>query len=204
MSVGPSGAEPLACRPVFDRLRKAVVGADIPTEPVVIRLPDQRFGMFTVTGEWDPRVVTITGPWRATLTLSSVLALPDALKRRLIWNVPPPRITPMRRDAVRLDVDGQQAPLDCGRRAMRRATFNVRATVAGREYLLRHERRWRARLERGGRTVARLSTPDRGRTVTAVYQPAADATDASVGVALGMVLGVGAPGFLRNLLANLP
>ncbi|MPZ81238.1 MAG: hypothetical protein GEV28_12900 [Actinophytocola sp.] len=204
MSVGPIGGEPIACRLVFDRLRKTVIGADIPTEPVLIRLPDQRFGMFTVTGEWDPRVVTITGPWRAVLTLSSVLALPNALKRRLIWNVPPPRITPMRRDAVRLDVDGRQAPLDCGRRAMRRATYDARATIAGREYLLRHERRWRARLERDGRPVARLSTSDHGRSMSAVYQPSADATDASVGVALGMVLGVGAPGFIRNLLANLP
>ncbi|HEY0449112.1 hypothetical protein [Actinophytocola sp.] len=189
---------------MFDRLRKTMVGADIPTEPVIIQLPDQRFGVFTVTGQWDPRVVTVTGPWRATLTLSAVLSLPEVLKRRLIWNLPPPRITPMTRDAVRLEVDGQPAPLDCGRRAMRRATYNVRATVAGREYLLRHEGRWRARLERDGQPVARLSTPDQGRTMSAVYQPAADAADASVGVALGMVLGIGAPGFMRNLLANLP
>jgi hypothetical protein len=76
-------------------------------------------------------------------------------------------------------------------------------TVAGREYLLRHERRWKARLERNGQRVSSLSTSDRGVTLHAVYQPGADAVDATMGVALGLVLGVGAPGFLRNLLAGL-
>ncbi|MGH3761359.1 hypothetical protein [Actinophytocola sp.] len=184
---------------MFGWLRRSVVGADIPTEPVVIQVPDARFGTVTVTGQWDPRVVTVSGPSRATLRLSAVLALPDALKRRLVWLVPPPRITPTTRDAVELEVDGEPAPLDCGRRAMRRATYNARATVAGREYLLRHERRWRASLERDGQPVARLSTSDRGRTMSAVYQPTADVTDASVAVGLGMTLGVGAPGFLANL-----
>lgn len=40
--------------------------------------------------------------------------------------------------------------------------------------------------------------------MSAAYQPGADAADATVAVGLGMTLGVGAPGFLRNLLANLP
>jgi hypothetical protein len=184
---------------VFEKLRRSVVGADIPTEPVVIQVPDARFGQFTVTGKWDPRVVTVTGPWRATLTLSAVMSLPDAVKRRLIWHIPPPRITPTTRDAVQLHVDGVPAPLDCGRRAMRRATYDVRATVAGREYLLRHERRWRARLERGGQPVARLSTADQGRTMSAAYEPVADAADATVAIGLGLTLGIGAPGFARNL-----
>ena len=191
----------LASFAVFDRLRKSVVGADIPTEPVVIQVPDVRFGTFTVTGQWDPRVVTVTGPWRATLTLSAVLSLPDALKRRLIWHVPPPRIAPMTRDAVELRVDDKPAPLDCGRRAMRRATFNARATVAGREYLLRHQGRWRAHLERDGEPVAEVSTSDGGRTMSAAYRPTADVTDATIAVGLGMTLGVGAPGFVRNLLS---
>lgn len=181
-----------------------MVGADVPTEPVVVRLPDRRFGVFTVTGQWDPRVVTVTGPWRTVLTLSAATSLPDAVKRRLIWFVPPPRITPVTRDAVQLLVDGQAAPLDCGRRAMRRATYTARATIGGRDYALVHERRWRARLERDGRPVARLSTSDGGQTMSAVYQSTADVADASVAVALGLTLGVGAPGFLRNLLANLP
>lgn len=180
------------------------MGQDLPTEPVVVQVPDARFGTFTVTGQWDPRVVTVTGAWPTTLTLSASTSLPDALKRRLIWHVPPPRITPLTRDAVRLLVDGQPAPLDCGRRAMRRATYDVRATVFGREYVLRHRRRWRARLERGGQPVAQLSTSDHGRTMSAVYRPTADIADAAVGVALGMTLGVGAPGFVRNLLSNLP
>jgi len=203
-SIGPVVGEQIACLAVFEMLRRSVLGADIPTEPVVVRLPDPRFGMFTVTGQWDPRVVAVTGPWRATLTLSATLSLSDALKRRLIWNVPPPRITPMTRDAVLLQVNGEPAPLDCGRRAMRRATFNARATIAGRQYLLRQERRRRAHLERDGHTVARLSTPDQGRTMSAVYQPTTDVMDATVAIGLGMTLGVGAPGFVRNLLANLP
>jgi hypothetical protein len=185
---------------VFDKLRKAVVGGDVPTEPVVVRIQDG-FGTFMVTGAWDPRVVTVAGPWQATVTLSAPLQLPDALKRRLVWLVRPPRIVPNDRHAVTLTIDGQPAPLDCGRRAMRRATFDVRATVAGREYLLRHEGRWRARLERDGQTVSRLSTTDSGETVRAAYQPGADVVDATMGVALGLVLGVGAPGFLRNLLS---
>jgi hypothetical protein len=186
---------------VFDKLRKAVVGADLPTEPVVVRVQDAQFGTFTVTGAWDPRVVTVTGSWSATVTLSAPLQLPEAIKRRLVWLIRPPRIVPNNRHAITLTIDGQSAPLDCGRRAMRRATFNVRATVAGREYLLRHERRWRARLERNGQQVSRLSTPDAGATLHADYLPGADVVDATVGVALGLVLGVGAPGFLRNLLA---
>src|SRR3954449_2333356 len=56
---------------MFGKLRRSVVGADIPTEPVVIEVPDARFGTFTVTGQAE-------------------LALPDAVKRRVIWYVPPP------------------------------------------------------------------------------------------------------------------
>jgi hypothetical protein len=188
---------------VFDKLRRTVMGAELPTEPVVVRVQHAGFGTFTVTGTWDPRVVTVTGPWAATVALSAPLHLPDALKRRLVWLVPPPRIVPNDRHAITLAVDGHAVPLDCGRRALRRATFDVRATVAGREYLLRHERRWRARLVRDGQQVSRLSTPDAGATLNAEYRPGADVVDATVGVALGMVLGVGAPGFLRNLLAVL-
>lgn len=188
---------------MFDKLRKAVTGADLPTEPVELRMPDTRFGTYIVTGQWDPRVVTVTGPWQATLTLSAVAKLPDALKRRLVWLVPPPRITPTTRDAVRLTVDGQPAPLDCGRRALRRATYDVRATVAGREYLLRHTGRRHARLDRGGQPVARLSTVEPGRTMAATYEPAADAADATVAIGLGLTLGIGAPGFLRNVLGEI-
>lgn len=185
---------------MFDKLRKAVVGEELPTEPVVVRVQDTGFGTFTATGAWDPRVVTVTGPWQATVSLSASLQLPDALRRRLVWLVRPPRIVPNDRHAVTLTIDGQPAPLDCGRRAMRRATFNVRATVAGREYLLRHEGRWRARLERNGQQVSRLSTSDGGETLSAVHQPGVDVVDATMGVALGLTLGVGAPGFVRNLL----
>lgn len=188
---------------MFDKLRKAVVGADLPTEPVVMRVQHAGFGTFTVTGTWDPRVVTVTGPWQATVVLSAQLHLPEALKRRLVWLVRPPRIVPNDRHAVLLTVDGQRAPLDCGRRKLRRGTYDVRATVAGREYLLRHERRWRARLLRNGQQVSRLSTQDRGQTLRATYQSGADVVDATMGIALGVVLGVGAPGFLRNLVAEL-
>jgi hypothetical protein len=170
---------------------------------VVIQVPDERFGTFTVTGEWDPRVVTVTGPWRSTVTLSATSSMPQAMKRRLIWLVPPPRITPISRDAVELRVDDEPAPLDCGRRAMRRATFDVRATVSGRDYLLRHRGRWRAHLERGGQPVIELSTSDHGGMMSAAYRPAADVTDATLAVALGATLGIGAPGFFRNLLAGI-
>jgi hypothetical protein len=187
---------------VFDKLRKAVMGAAPPTEPVVVLVEDARFGTITVTGAWDPRVVTVTGPWASTMMLSAPSQLRELLRRRLVWLTRPPRIVPVDRHAVVLTVDGQAAPLDCGRRAMRRATFDVRATVSGREYWLHHEGRWRARLTRDGQHVSWLSTPDAGVTVHADYPPAADVVDATVGVALGLVLGVGAPGFWRNLLAN--
>ncbi len=188
---------------MFDKLRKAALGADLPTEPVVVRTQHAGFGTFTVVGEWDPRVVTITGPWQAKVTLSAPLNVPEALKRRLVLMIRPPRIEPTNRSAVTLTIDGQQAPLDCGRRAMRRSTYNVRATVAGREYRLRQERRWWARLERDGQKVSQLSTPDRGLTLLADYQPGADAVDATMGIALGMTLGVGARGFMANLVAQL-
>lgn len=187
---------------MFDKLCKAMTGAAPPTEPVVVLVEDARFGTSTVTGAWDPRVVTVTGPWASTVTLSAPSQLRESLRRRLVWWVPPPRIVPVDRHAVVLTVDGQAAPLDCGRRAMRRATFDVRATVAGREYWLHHDGRWRARLMRDEQQVSRLSTPDDGATAHADYQPDADVVDATVGVALGLVLGVGAPGFWRNLLAN--
>jgi hypothetical protein len=185
---------------VFDKLRKTVMGDALPTEPVVIRVQQGRFGTFTVTGTWDPRVVTVTGPWQAKVTLSAPLQMPEALKRRLVLLMPPPRIVPNNRHVVTLTIDGHRAPLDCGRRAMRRSTYDVRATVAGREYLLRHTGRWRAELERDGRRVSHLSTPDKGQTLLADHQPDADTVDATMGVALGMVLGVGAPGLIRNLL----
>lgn len=188
---------------VFDKLRKVVRGAELPSEPVVVRLQHAGFGTFVVTGAWEPRVVTVTGPWQSTVTLSAPLDLPDAVKRRVALLVRPPRIVPNDPRAVTLTIDGRPAPLDCGRRAMRRATFDVRATVAGREYRLHHIGRWVARLERNGQAVSRLSTSDRGLTLHADYQPGADPVDATMGVALGMVLGVGAPGFLRNLAAVL-
>lgn len=188
---------------MFDRLRKTVTGAELPTAPVVVRVGDSRFGTFTVSGTWDPRVVTVTGAWRVTVTLSAASSLPAGMSRRLAWVVPPPRITPTRRDDVQLFVDGQPAVLDCGRRGMRRATFDVRVEIAGRRYLLHHEGRWRARLDRDGVTVSRLSTSDNSRTVTAVHEPGADPIDATVGYAVGFVLGIGAPGFLRNLFSEL-
>jgi hypothetical protein len=159
--------------------------------------------MFTVVGEWEPRVVTVTGPWASTIVLSAPLQVPQVLKRHIALLVRPPRIVPNGRHAVTLTVDGLAAPLDCGRRAMRRATFDIRVAVVGRHYLLRHEGRWSARLERDGQPVSRLSTSDRGLTVHAHYLPGADVVDATMGIALGLVLGVGAPGFLRNLASQL-
>jgi hypothetical protein len=166
---------------VFDKLRKVVRGAELPSEPVVIHAQHAGFGTFTVTGTWEPRVVTVTGPWQATVTLSAPLDMPDALKRRVALLVRPPRIVPNSRDAVTLMIDGQRVPLDCGRRAMRRATFDVRATLVGREYRLHHRGRWRAQLERNGQVVSRLSTSDRGLTLHAEYQPGADVADATMG-----------------------
>jgi hypothetical protein len=188
---------------VFDRLRKMVTGDEPPTTPVVIRVDDSRFGAFTVSGTWDPRVITVTGPWRATMTLSSTTVLSQGMSKRLSWVVPPPRIAPTGRDTVRLHVDGQPAVLDCGSRRMRRATFDVRAEVAGRRYLQHHEGRWRARLDRDGSTVTRLSTSDENKSVNAAHEPGADPIDATVGYAVGFVLGVGAPGFVRNLFSEL-
>lgn len=180
-----------------------MTGAEPPTTPVVIRVGDARFGTFTVSGTWDPRVITVTGPWRVTMTLSATSWLPKGMSKRLAWVVPPPRITPTNRDAVQLHVDGHPAALDCGSRGMRRATFDVRVEVAGRRYLLHHEGRWRARLDRDGVTVSRLSTSDDNKSVTAAHEPGADPIDATVGYAVGFVLGVGAPGFMRNLFSEL-
>lgn len=184
-------------------MRKTVTGAEPPTAPVVVRVGDSRFGTFTVSGSWDPRVITVTGPWRVTVTLSAASFLPKGMSKRFAWVVPPPRITPTSRDAVQLFVDGRPAVLDCGRRAMRRATFDVRVEVAGRRYLLHHEGRWRARLDRDGVAVSRLSTSDDNKSVSAVHEPGADPIDATVGYAVGFVLGVGAPGFMRNLMSEL-
>lgn len=191
---------------VFDKMRKAFMASDLPTEPVVTHVPQGGFGTVTVVGAWYPRVVTVTGPWQATVSLDTReepsvgdTAFSIGLSRQIAKRIPPPRIEPPHRHGVNLRVDGHPAPLDCGRRAMRRATYNVRTTVAGREYLLRQKKRWHAGLERDGRPVSTLSTSDRGRTVHAVHLPGADAIDVTMGVALGMTMGVGAPGFMRNL-----
>lgn len=36
-----------------------------------MRIQHAEFGTFTVTGAWDPRVVTVTGLWSATVTWST-------------------------------------------------------------------------------------------------------------------------------------
>jgi hypothetical protein len=71
--------------------------------------------------------------------------------------------------------------------------YDVWATVAGREYVLRHERRWHGQPGARRRPVAWLSTSDSGRTISATCDRGADAdvdADATVGVALGMTLGM--------------
>lgn len=184
------------------------MAADLPTEPVVVRTSHGGFGTVTVVGEWYPRVVTVTGPWASRITLDTReepsiadTALSIGLSRQIAKQFPPPRVEPPHRHGVNLRIDGRPAPLDCGRRAMRRATYNARASVAGREYVLRQEKRWRALLERDGRPVTTLTTRDRGQTVDTVHLPGADAVDVTMAVALGTTMGVGAPGFLRNLFA---
>lgn len=182
-------------RPV---LRKFTSLADVPSEPVVETVDDGAFGVFTLTGHWHPRSVAVTGPWGARLTLESRAPGPRSLARL----VPPPRIVPTRRHAVALAVDVGETALDCGRRALRRGTFDVRATVAERGYHLHHTGLRSARLQRDAVDVASLTRPReaRGLSATMAYEQSADVIDATVAVTLGTVLGAGAPGFLRSLL----
>lgn len=180
---------------VFDGLRRAVTG-EVPNEPIVHTVHDQRFGAFTVTGQWHPRVVTVQGPGPATL------AMTEELSSRAAALFQPPQVLAAVRNGVRLLVDGVPTEFDPGRRALRRATFNVRVTVAGRRYLLRHRGRRRAHLERDGTVVAELAQPKDGRPWPAGYPAGADVVDATVGVTLGVTLGIGASGVLGNLVAG--
>lgn len=168
--------------------------AEVPTEPVVVTVEDARFGTFTVTGHWHPRSIEVTGPWAGRLTLGER----SPASRSAARQIPPPRFLAPRRDAVVLAVDGQQAPLDCGRRALRRATYHVRATVAERSYLLRHTGNRAARLERDGGMVLTLEQPRDDSPFTMDPQGSADMVDASVAVALASAFGAGSPGFFRR------
>lgn len=131
---------------VLARLLKTIsdrwTGADLPTTPVVVHHDDPRFGAFTVSCTWQPRAATITGPW-TTLVIAAP-PQPTIAARA----VKPPRVTATGRHDVTLTVDGAVVPFDLGRRALRRATYNVTTTVAGRSYRLRQCRATRADLER--------------------------------------------------------
>jgi hypothetical protein len=104
-------------------------------------------------------------------------------------------------DSVALDVGGRPAPLHCGQPWLRRRAHDMRATVSGREYLLRHCGPRKATLERDGDRVVdlfRKLLPKPG-TVIRDYAPTADALDATIAVAFGNCLRVGAPSAAGSL-----
>ncbi|WP_018348296.1 hypothetical protein [Longispora albida] len=173
-----------------------------------VTLPDVRlvvsgapFGQVTVEGSWFPRTVTFTGPgthpggapWTAVVTDHGVTKV-------LGWTVAPPAVLAAGRTDVSLSLDGQPAQVDPGRRAMRRATYNARATLAGRRYELRQVWFSRASLLRDGEPVARLVSAGQPSPVNvAEWYQGAEPFDLLAAAVLGCSFGVGSPGFLSRL-----
>ena len=187
---------------VFDRVKKWVRTPYAPRADVTLSLADPRFGQVRVVAAWFPRTVTVTGPGRTAAGPWTAVVDDESIHQVLSHAVVPPRILASNRDKVRLRFDGQPAPFDPGRRAMRRATFNGRATLAGRDYVLRQVWFRRATLRRDGTTVAHLHRGAKGEAPVQVtqWEPAAEQLDFLAAILLGATLGVGARGVVTHLL----
>lgn len=112
---------------------------------------------------------------------------------------------PRQREAASLTVDGSPAGLMPGRALLKRASFDVRAQVNERQYVLSQIRGRQARVTRHGRAVAELRRTSRYGTGPR-YDPGvgwadgADPLDVAMTHALASAYTVGAWGFPRNLL----
>lgn len=190
---------------MFDRLKKWVASPYQQRPDVVLEFADARFGRVRVVGAWFPRAVTVTGPGRTAAGPWTAVVEDGGISQVVSHAVVPPRILVSDRAKVRLRLDDQPAAFDPGRRAMRRATYDGRATLGGREYLLRQRCFRRATLVRDGTTVAHLHRGGKGELPVQVTQwaPVAEQFDFLAAVVLGGTLGVGAPGFVTNLLNEL-
>ncbi|HEY7597426.1 MAG TPA: DNA internalization-related competence protein ComEC/Rec2 [Actinophytocola sp.] len=178
-------AEPMACVSVFDSCATRSSARTCPPS----RVPDARFGTIAVTGQWDP--------WPTTVTLSAETSLPETLTRRPIWLVPPPRITPTSR-----------TPSRCRWTAWPRRWAAVGVRCA--ERLRRVGDRGGPRVRAAPRTpVARpaWSATAPGCLAVHIGLRSHDFRDLrswrgrrrDCGHRLGMTLGIGAPGFIRNV-----
>jgi hypothetical protein len=126
-------------------------------------------------------------------------------ERQLKERLSLPDVFPRQREAAGLTVDGSPAGLMPGRALIKRASFDVRAQVYDRQYVLSQIRGRQARVTRHGRTVAELRRTSRyGRGPR--YDPGvawadgADPTDVAMTHALASAYSVGAWGFPLNLL----
>jgi hypothetical protein len=192
---------------VFDSVGefvRYVVKGDVVTRPVVVEVADPTFGAFTLTGWLDPRKVTITGPHDEPVTLTVVKQpawQPKWFQRFNLACAPLPQLHLTYGNSVALEVGGKPAPFHGGSPGLRRRAADLYATVSGREYRLRNLSKREANLERDGTQVVALSRkPLRlRRSVRRTYAPAADALDATLAVAFGYCLRVGAEGAVSNL-----
>ena len=111
-----------------------------------------------------------------------------------------------KREAVRLTVADAVADLRPQRAVMRRSSYDVRAQVDGRDYLLSQKGRRRAEMLRSGIVVAELVRPAAYRTSRPRYEDAvtwgveADSVDVAMTHSLANAYRVGANGFVLNLL----
>ena len=82
-------------------------------------------------------------------------------ERQLKERLSLPDVFPRQREAAGLTVDGSAAGLMPGRALIKRASFDVRAQVYDRQYVLSQIRGRQARVTRHGRTVAELRRTSR-------------------------------------------
>lgn len=126
-------------------------------------------------------------------------------ERQLKERLSLPDVFPRQREAAGLTVGGSPAGLMPGRALIKRASFDVRAQVNDRQYVLSQIRGRQARVTRHGWTVAEIRRTSRYGTGPR-YDPdvgwadGADPTDVAMTHALASAYSVGAWGFPLNLL----
>lgn len=185
---------------MWKSLKRAVAGPELPSEPTLRSVPTHsRFGAARFTELWHPRSITVELVGSPQLTLRD-----EGLPRRLATSVAPPRILASNQRSVTLMVAGDPAVISVGRRGMRRRTYRCEALVRGVTYRLVPTGPRRATLFAGESPVGHFSTSKVNHPPETIsWVPMATPQDVGVGMLLSSALGVGANGFLRNLIRNL-
>ncbi|WP_457845722.1 hypothetical protein [Nocardia gipuzkoensis] len=185
---------------MWKSLKRAVAGPELPSEPTLRSVPTHsRFGTARFIELWYPRSVTVEVAGAPRLTVRD-----EGLPRRLATSVVPPRILATNRRSVTLMVENDPAFISAGKRGLRRRTYRCDALVRGVAYRLIPTGPKRATLFAGEFPVGQFRTSKVNYPPETIFwEPTATPQDVVVGMLLGSALGIGANGFLRNLLRDL-